>query len=40
MWRMEEIYKASNEANDHAFFENDEKSDTFQQNEKLKTIIL
>ena len=25
MWRMEEIYKASNEANDHAFFENDEK---------------
>ena len=25
MWQTEEIYKASNKANDHAFFENDEK---------------
>ena len=25
MWHTEEIYKASNKANDHAFFENDEK---------------
>ena len=25
---------------DHVFFKNDEKSDTFQQNEKLKLIIL